>query len=423
MFRDMTPLRFRRIEPAFRISVEKRAISVRPSNDLLKRLGWVRGDKIGLSIGEGEDAGFAMLSKNDGGWMIRPSSSSEMQLLFSRKIGGTDLFPGLPEKMRSTMTAFEVLDGAIRFALPWHVAEHGLGERETTKTTRLDDVVQDAALPAPRHPAPPWGGSEKNVGDRPSDLWPPHILTLAQGMREKGSTFEVIAAALGPGYTKNAVIGKLGREEKKALIGRMSEAQAEEFVQAVARDKPKAELVAILARSPGKYARGSFDYWKNRLISRIDDARNALAPAPDPVPNRAARAAAAELPHPRAGAEPAGDIDRRVGGLPASVPVAPSDGRTAGSIPATGATRPAPPWGYAPAGADVPQPISAAVLEQLRTKAMPVLQRAGYTVTKSPDGSAVLVDKQPLTPIAVFALANKHLADDRLDPIVLETTT
>jgi hypothetical protein len=42
-------------------------------------------------------------------------------------------------------------------------------------------------------------------------------------------------------------------------------------------------------------------------------------------------------PIPRAGAEPADSIDRRAGGRPVDAPAAPSNGRTAGSIPATGA--------------------------------------------------------------------------------------
>jgi len=80
---------------------------------------------------------------------------------------------------------------------------------------------------------------------------------------------------------------------EEGAYGRMSAEQTERFVQAAARDATLAELTAILAQPPGRYASGSV-YWfrDTKLAHRVEVARKRIAaqlsetilppPAPDP---------------------------------------------------------------------------------------------------------------------------------------------
>jgi len=65
--------------------------------------------------------------------------------------------------------------------------------------------------------------------------------------------------------------------------------------------------------------------------------------------------------------------------------------------------------------------LSKAILDQVREKAAPVLQRGGYNLKKNRESTAFLVDGAELTAEEVFVLANQTLKEEGLPLVSLET--
>lgn len=494
-YRDITALRRPETRnSAFRVSVEKHAVTIRPGSDLCARAGWGEGAKLGCLIGEGEDVGRARLVSDPNGWRLRQDGSKgRLYIKLPRSFGNKITFPDLPELSASVETRVRVVgEGTVEFDLPWctprtaAIAASGAlvkyGETvsvdwdavETFKTELSDrgalcrvilDMLEIFEWAVEEHEADPHEKSAKQVvTDTISSIDPePAAVVVAaipgpgdgplEGAVETHGT-SVTGPGGGPAASPTEPAPKAGNSKPAAVEPRAArkcvacgaalpeqswrgvaycsqscldrhaadiEAQSvavptmsitnnpatwphgvrEKFVAAVAAGATKKECAAICSRPLGSVADIIKWYLADDVARAQKDQRSAeretlaakkttLAPGPNLEPTT--------IPAPL----PVVSLIKKDTPLPALV----TEPR---AFPIQDRSL-----------ADVPHPMSAWVLKQIREKAQETLLAAGYQLKKSDDDTAILVDGKPLTPVEVFALANLSLADGGLDLIVLE---
>lgn len=365
-----------------RIAVEKWFVVIRPGRALAAQLGWKAQTKIGILSGRDEHAGLVRLAPSSGGWSLRSAGGGKQDgavaLRFARSLGGADVLPDLPQRLSTTAVEITIIDKTIvEFRLPWAPVT----DTETAAARAPLYLPGKAGSPAPcALPAPGF----VDTGAR----------GITAAVRRE---FPVQDKSL-PKAPPSAPAGAGN------AFGRMSAAQTEEFVLAVARGAPQSELGLIIKKHPATYAQGSIKYLKEKLADRIKAAPVPAAAAPrltdrdDPAPNppSAPRDAGLKLPA------------RRPDPSPAAAAVVM---RTAEPAP-----RPAP--AAAPV-TDQPSPIASHILKFLREEVVPVLAPLGRRVIKTRDGTGLLLDGAPSTLAEVVAEANRIIATHDGDPIVI----
>lgn len=261
-WRDLSELRGSHPEgSAFRIAIEKRGVRIKPGTALTGKLGWKRGDKIAVMVGEAEHAGLALMVPSPAGWALVTSggrSKAALALKLPRRLSNKDLFPGSPEMLRSTVVEALVVahDGpaAIRFRLPWVQASPAIPDAAPAVPMHAADVPAVPVAAAPQPSNQPTKPVEDRAGPPTRRTFPIQQRTLAEVDAPKPTP----AAAPKP---------------EPAAFGRMSAAQTEEFIQACARGAMWSELQAIVTKPPGAYSSGSVQHLKDKLADRIDAAK------------------------------------------------------------------------------------------------------------------------------------------------------
>lgn len=161
-FRSLAYLRGKqpnKIQPLFRIGVDGRAVTFRPSNSMVDRLGWKVGDRINIAIGEGKDAGIVQLCRLDGegGWKLVTSGggSTSLAVKISRHIMAT---PNMPATLPMSDVRAEVRGKAAVVWLPWE------------KSGSIEAKGQEGTKCSPRSRVAAPGPSDRRPADVPEDV-------------------------------------------------------------------------------------------------------------------------------------------------------------------------------------------------------------------------------------------------------------
>lgn len=118
-FRNVTHLRGRvPAAESFRVSTDAKSVLFKPSMDMVRGLGWKKGDRIGLAIGEGQDAGLVEFDRNPNGWLLCTAGGGAKNLIIKISKFVLDM-PNVPAVMKPVTTRAEVRGQAIVVWLPW----------------------------------------------------------------------------------------------------------------------------------------------------------------------------------------------------------------------------------------------------------------------------------------------------------------
>jgi hypothetical protein len=381
---------------ALRIAAEAKHLVIKVRDDLVRSLGWKTGDRFEVLCGTDDDVGQIQVKPHPRGWGLHlPGGGSRVAVIEIpvRLVAGAVPTPSTPVR-------YAVDGNSLTCSLPWAgtaVPEPapraivsyegdtvsvdweavGIFARESADRGALDFL--DPPKPEPAPVAQPVGGRPSDLKAHPInhghvDEWPP----------------EVRAA----------------------------------FIEGVLAGQSQLELAAICGRP-----RGSIKYIIHQLAAEIKKAKRAgpakSEPAPEsapPTPTEKAEPASAIEPPPFKGPRPSvpsTPVDKRRFTDVKLAPVRPSSNVRAASVPQEAVQGTAEQRRISAVDPG-PTTISAAVHQEIREKAYPVLLPAGYQIGKSRDGDAILIDGKPMSPAEVFDLANMSLKESGLDPIRLE---